>query len=259
MGKKDFIQHHLLCLCVHTYTDPLHSFCPPSFHLIQPPASIHSCGGDTDTGRSQHISGNNDSQPACFGGIKSPRTPGPRKNWHYRSPAETITAPMQNKPNAFLMSYQQQSHKLRLFFFFFYYLISGCHSWRRLTADEPNVQSNIILHPESEMKPDCVAKSPQGCHNWSHTQWGNTHSRPVCAGFLFCGSKALSQKWWVIPLMEGIVSGDDVPWQPPCIILTCLSVYPGATDGRSPKETQSVGARAVQGDGHLWVSVDTRW
>lgn len=128
MGKKDFIQHHLLCLCVHTYTDPLHSFCPPSFHLIQPPASIHSCGGDTDTGRSQHISGNNDSQPACFGGIKSPRTPGPRKNWHYRSPAETITAPMQNKPNAFLMSYQQQSHKLRLFFFFFYYLISGCHS-----------------------------------------------------------------------------------------------------------------------------------
>ena len=156
-----------ICARVCVDTHGFGGYCLPS-QLSSPPASIHSCGGDTDTGRSQHISSHNDSQPACFKGDKGPKTHSVWKNWHYLSLAETITGPMQNKPNAFLMSYRLQSHKRFLSFFLFFFIF-GRPGRRCLTADEPNLQSNIILHPETVMRPDCVAKSPQGCHNSSQT------------------------------------------------------------------------------------------
>lgn len=66
-GKKTINTSVCVRLCV---------FCQnqPSLAALTPPASIHSCGGDTDTGRSQHISCRNDSLPARFKGDKGPKT-----------------------------------------------------------------------------------------------------------------------------------------------------------------------------------------
>lgn len=157
-----------MCPDTHGFT----GFSLPS-SLSSPPASIHSCGGDTDTGRSQHISCHNDRQPACLEGDKGPQTHSRWKNWHYLSPAETISGPMQNKPNAFLMSYQLQSHRRLLFFFFFLFFSLPFLVARVDTVWLPNLQSNIILHPETVMRPDCVAKSPQACHSSSQTPCEN--------------------------------------------------------------------------------------
>lgn len=149
-GKKQSI-HLCACECV---------FCrnqPSLAALIPPPASIHSCGGDTDTGRSQHISCHNDSPPARFKRDKGPKTHSRWKNRHYLSPAETITGPMQNKPNAFLMSYRAPSHKL-LFFYYFWFPASTLSDCGRAKFSS----FNIILHPWTEMRLNSVAKSPRG-------------------------------------------------------------------------------------------------
>lgn len=68
-GKKRSI-HLCACGCVCVFCQN-----QPSLAALTPPtASIHSCGGDTDTGRLQHISCRNDSPPARFKGDKGPKT-----------------------------------------------------------------------------------------------------------------------------------------------------------------------------------------